>query len=155
LATLKYHLYRSRKAKPAARLLPVRAPGTGPALVGRYIYGDFVIGNIFSMSFDDGGATGVETIVPVPGMLISGFGVDVSGELFVIEYSEGIGHIFKLECACAGDVNGDGKLNVLDFVAFQGLWQAEDPAADCDDNGAFNILDFVCYQQVFVDGCGS
>jgi hypothetical protein len=36
LATLKYHLYRSRKAKPEARLLPVRAPGTGPVLVAEF-----------------------------------------------------------------------------------------------------------------------
>jgi glucose/arabinose dehydrogenase len=124
-----------------------------PGLVGKYIYADFVIGNVFAMTYDDQGATDVETIVPVPGMLISGFGVDASDELYIIEYSEGIGHIFKLECACKADVNGDGKLNVLDFVAFQGLWQAQDPAADCDDDGAFNILDFVCYQQVFVEGC--
>ena len=54
---------------------------------------------------------------------------------------------------CAADVNGDGVLNVLDFVAFQGLWQAADPGADCDQNGQFNILDFVCYQQLFQAGC--
>ena len=55
--------------------------------------------------------------------------------------------------ACAADVNGDGVLNVLDFVAFQLLWQDGDPAADCDANGAFNVLDFVCFQQVFQNSC--
>ena len=54
---------------------------------------------------------------------------------------------------CAADINGDGALNVLDFVAFQLLWQNADPAADCDDNAAFNILDFVCFQQLFQAGC--
>jgi hypothetical protein len=56
-------------------------------------------------------------------------------------------------CGCAADVNGDGNLNILDFVAFQGLFQMGDPGADCDGNGLFNILDFVCYQGKFQAGC--
>ena len=54
---------------------------------------------------------------------------------------------------CAADINADGTLNVLDFVAFQLLWQDQDPAADCDDNAQFNILDFICFQQLFQTGC--
>ena len=54
---------------------------------------------------------------------------------------------------CAADINGDGVLNVLDFVAFQLAWQAQEAIADCDDNGTYDILDFVCYQQLFVAGC--
>jgi probable HAF family extracellular repeat protein len=59
----------------------------------------------------------------------------------------------QLEAACLADVNRDGRLNILDFVAFQQLWIAQDHVADCDDNGAFNVLDFVCFQQRFVAGC--
>lgn len=54
---------------------------------------------------------------------------------------------------CAGDFNGDGQLNVLDFVAYQTAFINEDPAADCDDNGQFNVLDFVCFQAAFTAGC--
>ena len=54
---------------------------------------------------------------------------------------------------CGADVNLDGVLNILDFVAFQLLWQGEDPAADCDDDGLFDMADFVCYQQLFMEGC--
>ncbi len=54
---------------------------------------------------------------------------------------------------CAPDVNGDGVLNILDFVAFQGLFQAGDAGADCDANGELNVLDFVCYQALFEAGC--
>ena len=54
---------------------------------------------------------------------------------------------------CPADINGDGVLNVLDFVAFQEKWSAEDPGADCDHNGLFNILDFVCYQTLFQQPC--
>ena len=55
--------------------------------------------------------------------------------------------------SCPADYNADGDLNILDFVAFQAGWLAQDPAADCDANGDFNILDFVCFQQLFQAGC--
>lgn len=56
-------------------------------------------------------------------------------------------------CDCPADVNGDGALDVLDFVAFQVAWQAQDPAADCDASGDFDVLDFVCFQGLFIEGC--
>jgi hypothetical protein len=55
---------------------------------------------------------------------------------------------------CPADCNGDGVLNILDFVCFQGVFQAGDPAADCNDDGLLNILDFVCFQGLFQAGCG-
>ena len=54
---------------------------------------------------------------------------------------------------CPGDFNGDGALNILDFVAFQNAFTAGEPEADCDANGALNILDFVCFQNEFSAGC--
>ena len=57
------------------------------------------------------------------------------------------------QCDCPGDFNGDGVLNVLDFVAFQLAWQVSDPAADCDASGTFDIIDFVCFQTRFQEGC--
>lgn len=54
---------------------------------------------------------------------------------------------------CAADCNGDGALNVLDFVCFQGEWQGQTEAGDCNDDGVYNVLDFVCYQGVFQEGC--
>jgi hypothetical protein len=57
------------------------------------------------------------------------------------------------EAGCAADFNGDGALNILDFVDFQTAFVGGDPAADCDQNGLFNILDFVCFQGVFGAGC--
>ena len=59
------------------------------------------------------------------------------------------------EQVCRADVNGDGVLNILDFVAFQGLFQAGDAGADCDANGELNVLDFVCYQALFQAGCSA
>ena len=54
---------------------------------------------------------------------------------------------------CYADFNGDGALNILDFVAFQNAFVAQDPTADCDGNGSLNILDFVCFQNAFGAGC--
>lgn len=54
---------------------------------------------------------------------------------------------------CDADFNGDGELNVLDFVSFQGAFVAGDPGADCDGDGVLTILDFVCFQQLFGGGC--
>jgi hypothetical protein len=59
----------------------------------------------------------------------------------------------RIEASCPADVNGDGMLNILDFVAFQELFVQSDPGADCDENGQWNILDFVCYQGLFQAGC--
>ena len=70
--------------------------------------------------------------------------------------ADGAGDSFTVHvgpAGCDADVNGDGELNVLDFVAFQQLWQTQDPAADCDADAEFNVLDFVCFQQLFQAGC--
>jgi hypothetical protein len=58
-----------------------------------------------------------------------------------------------IQGVCAADCNDDGALNILDFVCFQGEWQAQTPLGDCDGNGQYNILDFVCFQGLFQDGC--
>lgn len=54
---------------------------------------------------------------------------------------------------CAADLNGDGALDVLDFVLFQQYWVAQDAIGDCDGNGSFDVLDFVCYSGLFQQGC--
>ena len=54
---------------------------------------------------------------------------------------------------CAADCDGNGELNILDFVCFQGLFQDGDDAADCNGDGVLNILDFVCFQGEFQAGC--
>ena len=54
---------------------------------------------------------------------------------------------------CLADCNGDGALDILDFVCFQGLFLSGDAAADCDGDGSLTVLDFVCFQQAFQAGC--
>lgn len=54
---------------------------------------------------------------------------------------------------CAADCDGNGVLNILDFVCFQNAWLTQEFNGDCDCDGTYSILDFVCYQDLFVSGC--
>jgi hypothetical protein len=58
------------------------------------------------------------------------------------------------EGGCIADCNGNGSLNILDFVCFQQKFQAGEQSADINGDGNLNILDFVAFQQKFQQGCG-
>lgn len=55
--------------------------------------------------------------------------------------------------ACVADFDGNGKLDVNDFIRFQAAWKAQDARADWDHNGVFNINDFVSFQAAWRKGC--
>lgn len=54
---------------------------------------------------------------------------------------------------CGGDFNVDGELNILDFVAYQLAWQAQDTQADLNGDGVFSQIDFIWFQERFLEGC--
>ncbi|MFI4882046.1 MAG: GC-type dockerin domain-anchored protein [Phycisphaerales bacterium JB064] len=54
---------------------------------------------------------------------------------------------------CAADLDGDGELTIFDFLAFQNLFDAGDPAADFDGDGELTIFDFLAFQNAFDAGC--
>jgi hypothetical protein len=95
--------------------------------------------------------------IPAPSAASCALMLDIDNDgdqdLALIDELADVVEIYQ-QSGCAADVNGDGALNILDFVAFPGLFVGGDPGADCDGNGALNVLDFVCYQGVFVGGCG-
>ena len=84
---------------------------------------------------------------------------DLKGELGVVWRTEGqelFTTTLQFEVApadCYADFNGDGALNILDFVAYTDAWKAMDPAADCNGCGCFDIFQFICFQQMFQEGC--
>jgi acetyl esterase/lipase len=51
------------------------------------------------------------------------------------------------------DLDGNGVLNVDDFLTFIDLFIAEDPRADINRDGTLNIDDFLAYISLFVQGC--
>ncbi|MCW5756123.1 MAG: hypothetical protein KIT54_02700 [Phycisphaeraceae bacterium] len=54
---------------------------------------------------------------------------------------------------CYADCDGDGDLNIFDFLCFQNKFAVRDLAADCDLDGRFTIFDFLCFQNRFSRGC--
>lgn len=60
---------------------------------------------------------------------------------------------FTIGKPCEADLSGDGKLDLFDFLAFNNLFNHQDPLADCDANGAFDLFDFLCYVNLFNAGC--
>jgi len=54
---------------------------------------------------------------------------------------------------CPADLNQDGNIDVLDFFAFIGFFNAGDPAADLNGDGAIDVLDFFEFILDFQTGC--
>lgn len=63
-----------------------------PSLQGYYVFGDFVAGSVFALRYD--GIEAVRRKLASTGSLISSFGVDERGELYVLSYGDG--HILKI-----------------------------------------------------------
>jgi hypothetical protein len=57
------------------------------------------------------------------------------------------------DVSCYADCNGDGVVNIFDFLCFQGLVTTGNPAADCNGDGSVNIFDFLCFQGAVTQGC--
>ena len=55
--------------------------------------------------------------------------------------------------ACRADFDGNGELDIFDFLAFQNAFGAGDLAADFDGNGELDIFDFLAFQNEFAAGC--
>jgi len=45
-------------------------------------------------------------------------------------------------CGGAPDINGDTKINLVDFSIFLLSWQSDDPASDFSCDGIVNLADF-------------
>jgi hypothetical protein len=54
---------------------------------------------------------------------------------------------------CRADFNGDGHVNVQDFLAFLAGYAAADPRCDIDGNGRINVQDFLAYLALYAAGC--
>jgi hypothetical protein len=54
---------------------------------------------------------------------------------------------------CSADFNGDGVLNLFDFLAYVNAFNTGQGSADCDGNGDLNLFDFLCFVNDFNAGC--
>jgi hypothetical protein len=76
-----------------------------------------------------------------------------SGTVLVSDREKGLFVLGLLLSSCDADFNGDGALDILDFVAFQNAFVGGEAGADFDGDGELTILDFVAFQNAFQAGC--
>ncbi len=55
--------------------------------------------------------------------------------------------------SCYADCEGDGDLDIFDFLCFQGEYANQTAYADCEQDGDWDIFDFLCFQGAFANGC--
>lgn len=92
--------------------------------------------------FGQGAAIDVDTIVLGAG------GQDDNGT------EAGAVYVYGLGCPdCPADLNSDGEVDTLDFLAFLGAWSAGEPLADWNGDGSVNTLDFLAYLGDWSAGC--
>lgn len=60
---------------------------------------------------------------------------------------------FEVANVCYADFDGNGALNVLDYIAYQLAWHQGNMDADCNADGVLNILDYVCFHKAWHAGC--
>ena len=61
-----------------------------PELAGKYVFGDFVTGKVFTANTDGSGFTDISSALGGIGLNISSFGLDGNGNLYVVDYSGSI-----------------------------------------------------------------
>jgi hypothetical protein len=99
-----------------------------------------------------------------------------SGQSATVGIQDGAGNIAQFQCntggansgtmlsfaaqtgsvcpaSCRADIDGNGSVNVQDFLTFLQLYAAADPRADMDNNGAINIQDFLSFLALYAAGC--
>jgi len=129
-----------------------------PDLSGTYFFGDYCSGEIWSFRYDGGSMTDftdrTAELDPADGSidLLSSFGVDALGELYILDYSDG--DIYKIVpdgvasgCLLCGDANLDSNRNLLDITYLinciykGGECPSDIFTADVDGSGSLNLLD--------------
>jgi probable HAF family extracellular repeat protein len=54
---------------------------------------------------------------------------------------------------CPVDFNGDGQVNIADFLAFLAAYAAADPRADFNSSGGIDVSDFLAFLSAYAAGC--
>lgn len=57
------------------------------------------------------------------------------------------------ECSCYANCDGQGGLDLFDFLCFQNGFVGGSPTADCDGSGGLDLFDFLCFTNAFNAGC--
>lgn len=115
-----------------------------PDLQGTYFFADYCTSEVWSFRFDGTNITEFTNrtaeLEPGGGVTIdwiSSFGVDNRGELYILDHlggeifkiiPDGIPSLCSFEC---GDVDGDGRINILDITSIIAQLYIGGPARNC------------------------
>jgi hypothetical protein len=80
------------------------------------------------------------------GQIVAQAGDGQTGDILTVILS-------PVDQGCPPDLDGNGVLDLFDFLAFVNLFNANDPSADCDASGFLDLFDFLCYTNAFNEGC--
>lgn len=94
---------------------------------------------------------GLPTVLPPGGTANLLFGGEIAQ--IDVEIALGIDLIADGESVCPADCEGDGDLDLFDYLCFQGRFADGDPYADFQGDGDFDIFDFMAFQNSFIGGC--
>ena len=56
--------------------------------------------------------------------------------------------------ACYADCEGDGDLDIFDYLCFLNEFTNQTAYADCENDGDWDLFDYLCFQGLFANGCG-
>ncbi|MHA2354523.1 MAG: PQQ-dependent sugar dehydrogenase [Candidatus Thorarchaeota archaeon] len=114
-----------------------------PALYGNFLYGDFVSGRIWSLEYDGIGLTNNTELFDTS-LSISSFGVDESGEVYVLSY-DGTVYIFTSEDVTTSSTTDSSE----ETTPTSGLSTTSATSTEPDIPGR---IDLVAFQAIIV-GC--
>jgi hypothetical protein len=121
----------------------------------------------YDLSFTPGFASGLGPFVEAPGGGSNGHVVSmdtselgVKGGLLTIASDAPDSPVVHVELkgevvggGCYADFNGDGTLDLFDYLSFVNAFNGGQERADCDGSGAFDLFDFLCFVNLFNAGC--
>ena len=116
------------------------------SIAGKYIYGDWCTGDIWTLEYSDEGNHINEHLLN-SGINITSFGVDENNELLFC----GGEYIYKIKTNL-GDLNDDNNLNILDIVLLVNfiLDANYTQSGDVNNDNILNILDIVLLVNIIL-----
>ena len=116
------------------------------SLIGKYIYGDWCTGDIWTLTYSEDGNHINEHLL-LTGINITSFGIDEHNELLFC----GTEYLYKL-VSNEGDLNNDGDVNILDVIALINFVLSNDysSTADMNSDNILNILDIILLVNIIL-----
>jgi len=131
----------------------IAAPPGGIQPLRYTLVGDGPIGVPVGAFTDEAGGGGNGHAITIDTSIIGPFEATVRVESNAPDEPVRSVRVFGEIIACAADLDGDGVLTVFDFLSFQNLFDAGDPAADFDGDGELTLFDLLAFQNLFDAGC--